>query len=107
MQLVVRPDDEFRGYAGQIASGMIRVGDPVTVWPAGRTTRVKRIVTWDGDLDEAFAPMSVTLVLEDEHRHQPRGRRSRPAASRSANRFTREVVWMDERAARSARGPTC
>ena len=43
-----------------------RVGDRVTVWPSGRTTRVTRIVTWDGDLDVAFAPMSVTLVLDDE-----------------------------------------
>ena len=51
---------------GRLSSGTIRVGDPVTAWPSGRTARVKRIVTWDGDLDEAFAPMSVTLVLEDE-----------------------------------------
>jgi sulfate adenylyltransferase subunit 1 (EFTu-like GTPase family) len=66
VQLVVRPSDDFRGYAGQLGSGIIRVGDPVTVWPAERSSRVKRIVTWDGELDEAFAPMSVTLTLEDE-----------------------------------------
>ena len=66
VQLVVRPNDEFRGYAGQIASGTVRVGDTVHAWPSGRTARVKRIVTYDGDLDMAFAPMSVTLTLDDE-----------------------------------------
>ena len=49
----LRPDDDFRGYAGQIASGTIRPGDPVTVLAGGRTSKVKRIVTWDGDLDVA------------------------------------------------------
>ena len=66
VQLVVRPSDDFRGYAGQIGSGVVHVGDTVTVWPANRSSRVKRIVTWDGDIDRAFAPMSVTLTLEDE-----------------------------------------
>ena len=54
VQLVVRPDHEFRGYAGQIASGAIRPGDRVTVWPSGVSARVSRIVTWDGDLDAAL-----------------------------------------------------
>ena len=66
VQLVNRPNDEFRGYSGQIASGTIRVGDQVVAWPSGRTARVKRIVTYDGDLDMAFAPMSVTIALDDE-----------------------------------------
>ena len=66
VQLVLRPDQEFRGYAGQIASGTIRPGDTITAWPSGWTSRVARIVTWDGDLEIAHAPMSVTLVLEDE-----------------------------------------
>ena len=66
VQLVLRPDQEFRGYAGQIASGTIRPGDSITAWPSGWTSKVARIVTWDGDLDLAHAPMSVTLVLEDE-----------------------------------------
>ena len=66
VQLVLRPDQEFRGYAGQIASGTIRPGDEITAWPSGWTSTVARIVTWDGDLDVAHAPMSVTLVLEDE-----------------------------------------
>src|SRR5262249_3788422 len=50
VQLVIRPDRSFRGYAGQIASGHVRAGDEVAVWPSGRRTRVERIVTWDGDL---------------------------------------------------------
>ena len=66
VQLVVRPDDVFRGYAGQIVSGTIRSGDRITVWPCGKSARVKRIVTYDGDVDLAFAPMSVTLTLDDE-----------------------------------------
>ena len=66
VQLVLRPDQEFRGYAGQIASGTIRPGDRITAWPSGWTSTVARIVTWDGDLELAHAPMSVTLVLEDE-----------------------------------------
>ena len=58
--------DVFRGYAGQIASGTIRVGDAVTILPSGRTSKVKRIVTWDGDIEMAHAPMSVTLTIDDE-----------------------------------------
>ena len=66
VQMVLRPDDVFRGYAGQIVSGTVRTGDRITAWPSGRSARVNRIVTFDGDLDLAFAPMSVTLTLDDE-----------------------------------------
>ncbi len=66
VQYVIRPDLDFRGYAGQIASGTIRPGAPVMVLPSGRTTKVKSISTFDGNLDVAFPPMSVTLTLEDE-----------------------------------------
>ena len=66
VQRVARPDLDFRGFAGQIASGIIRVGDAVTALPSGHSSRVQRIVTFDGDLVEAFAPLSVTLTLEDE-----------------------------------------
>src|SRR3989338_6101984 len=66
VQLVLRPSDTFRGYAGQIASGVVRVGDRLGVWPSGRSARVARIVTFDGDRQTAFAPMSVTLTLDDE-----------------------------------------
>ena len=66
VQRVVRPDMTFRGYAGQIASGVVRPGDEVLTQPSGRRTRVKRIVAWEGDLKVAHAPMSVTLTLSDE-----------------------------------------
>jgi sulfate adenylyltransferase large subunit len=66
VQYVIRPDLDFRGYAGQVASGVIRPGDPVMVLPSGRTSRVKSIVSYEGELPEAFPPMSVTVCLEDE-----------------------------------------
>ncbi len=97
VQLAVRPDDRFRGYAGQIASGTIRPGDPISVWPGGRTSTVKRIVTWDGDLEVAFAPMSVTLVLEHEL-DVSRGDLLATGAVDIASRFSAQMVWMDERA---------
>ena len=65
VQRVVRTAD-FRGYSGQIQSGVVRVGDEVIVLTSGRRSRVSRIVTYEGDLDDAFAPMSVTLCLEHE-----------------------------------------
>lgn len=66
VQLVIRPHLDFRGFAGQIATGRVRVGDRVTILPSARTSKISRIVTFDGDLEEAIAPMSVTLVLADE-----------------------------------------
>jgi sulfate adenylyltransferase large subunit len=65
VQLVVRPNQDFRGYAGQVASGVLKQGDPVMVLPSGRTSRVKSIATYDGELARAFPPMSVTVCLED------------------------------------------
>jgi sulfate adenylyltransferase large subunit len=97
VQMVLRPDHEFRGYAGQIVSGTVRVGDPITVLPSGRTARVKRIVTFDGDLDMAFSPMSVTLTLDDEidiSRGDTIVKGDPPAAGQ---KFEAELVWMDER----------
>jgi bifunctional enzyme CysN/CysC len=66
VQNVVRPDLNFRGYAGSLASGVIRVGDQIAVLPSGKQSRVASIVTLDGSLQEAFAPMAVTLTLTDE-----------------------------------------
>ena len=110
VQMVVRPDDVFRGYAGQIVSGTIKPGDRVTAWPSGRSARVNRIVTYDGDIALGFAPMSVTLTLDDEI-DISRGdvlTAESPAASRPGVRggdalpfvgqkFEAELVWMDER----------
>jgi sulfate adenylyltransferase large subunit len=66
VQRVVRPSQDFRGYAGLVASGAIRPGDEVIALPSGRRTHVRRIVTLEGDLKIAHAPLSVTLTLEDE-----------------------------------------
>jgi sulfate adenylyltransferase large subunit len=66
VQYVIRPDLDFRGFAGQIASGSVAPGDTVMSLPSGERATVSRIVTLDGDLAEAFAPMSVTLVLDRE-----------------------------------------
>lgn len=96
VQLVVRPNDAFRGYAGQIASGVIRPGDAVVVHPSGRTSRVRRIVTWDGDLDIACAPMSVTLVLADEI-DVSRGDVLAVGPMATTERFTADLIWMDSR----------
>lgn len=66
VQSVMRPHLDFRGYCGTLASGVMRVGDEVAVLPSGKRTTIARIVTHDGDLDEAFAPMAVTVTLDDE-----------------------------------------
>jgi sulfate adenylyltransferase subunit 1 len=66
VQSVIRPDASFRGFAGQLAAGTIRPGTPVLALPSRQQTRVRSIVTYDGDEHEAFAPMSVTLTLENE-----------------------------------------
>jgi sulfate adenylyltransferase large subunit len=104
VQIVLRPDDAFRGYAGQIASGIIHPGDTVTALPSGRSSKITRIVTWDGDLEMAHAPMSVTLTLEDEidiSRGDVLAADSQPVAlsyqPSVEKRFEAEIVWMDER----------
>jgi sulfate adenylyltransferase subunit 1 len=66
VQYVIRPDASFRGFAGQVASGVIHPGDEVVSLPSERRTRVRAIATFDGDAPEAFPPMSVTVTLEDE-----------------------------------------
>ena len=98
VQLVVRPDLHFRGYAGQIASGTVRPGDPVSIWPGGKETRIARIVTYDGDLPKASAPQSVTLVLEHEL-DVARGSLIATAerAPIAARRFRADIVWMQDR----------
>jgi len=96
VQMVLRPDQDFRGYAGQILSGTVRVGDMITAWPSVRSSRVRRIVTWDGELDVAFSPMSVTLVLEDEL-DISRGDVITDGHIEFGKRFKADMVWMDER----------
>jgi sulfate adenylyltransferase subunit 1 len=66
VQRVIRPDQHYRGFAGQIASGVVRRGDEIVALPSGRRSRLASITTFDGDLDEARAPLSIALTLEDE-----------------------------------------
>ena len=70
VQWVIRPQSQehhdFRGFAGRVGSGVFKVGDPVTVLPSGFESRISRIHTFDGEIEEAFAPMSVAFCLEDE-----------------------------------------
>jgi sulfate adenylyltransferase large subunit len=98
VQRVLRPDHTFRGFAGQVASGTVRAGDKITVLPSGRSARVARIVTFDGDLAEAIAPQSVTLVL-DRELDISRGDLivSTQAQATVAKRLQAALVWMDAR----------
>ncbi|MFT5705984.1 MAG: bifunctional enzyme CysN/CysC, partial [Oceanospirillaceae bacterium] len=66
VQYVNRPNLDFRGYCGTITSGIVKKGDEITVLPSGKKSKIASIVTYDGELEEAFPPMSVTLTLEDE-----------------------------------------
>jgi bifunctional enzyme CysN/CysC len=97
VQWVNRPDQDFRGFAGAIAAGAIRPGDAVRVLPSGRTSRVARIVTRDGDLELAVAGQSVTLTLEDEI-DVSRGDVLAVADSPPgvADQFQATLVWMHE-----------
>jgi len=97
VQYVLRPNLHYRGFAGQIASGVIRVGDEVTILPSGKTTRVTHVDTYDGELDEAFAPMSVSVRLSDEI-DISRGDLIVHAGARllRGRRVTATVVWMSE-----------
>jgi len=97
VQWVNRPNLDFRGFSGTIASGRIRPGDPIVVAGSGRTTKISRIVTMDGDLEEAVAGQAVTLVLADEV-DISRGDILAPAAHRPevADQFAAHVLWMVE-----------
>jgi len=95
VQIVIRPDAKFRGFAGRVASGVVRPGDNVLALPSGRKTRVRSIVSYDGDLPEAFAPMSVTLQLEDEIDLGRGDMLVSPENNpRMSRRFRAMVVWL-------------
>jgi bifunctional enzyme CysN/CysC len=98
VQLVQRPSHDFRGFAGTLASGELRRGDEVLILPSRARTRIDRIVTFDGDIDHAHAPMAVTLTLSDEvdvsrgdmivHPH---------SVPQQSDEIEATVVWMAER----------
>jgi sulfate adenylyltransferase large subunit len=98
VQYVVRPNSGFRGFAGELASGVLRRGDAVIAFPSGRKTHIKSIVTYDGELKEAHPGDAITLTLEDEL-DISRGdllvtEKRLPSVSRS---FKASLVWMHER----------
>ena len=105
VQWVNRPNLDFRGFAGQIASGTIRPGDAVRIVPSGKTSTVKSITTFDGDLDEAVAGQSVTLTLTDEV-DCSRGDLIAAAGDppQASDQFCATFVWMDEEALKPGRG---
>jgi bifunctional enzyme CysN/CysC len=97
VQWVNRPDLDFRGFSGTVVSGAVRPGDRIRVLPSGQTSRVARIVTFDGDLPEATKDQSVTLTLEDEidvSRGDVLGAADSPP--QVADQLRAHVVWMGE-----------
>jgi sulfate adenylyltransferase subunit 1 len=96
VQYVIRPDANFRGFAGPVASGVIHPGDPVVSLPSEQKSRVKAIVTFDGDAPEAFPPMSVTVTLEDEIDLSRGDMLVSPAhPPRVSRHFDAMVVWFN------------
>jgi bifunctional enzyme CysN/CysC len=96
IQYVNRPNLDFRGFCGTIASGILRKGDEIMVLPSKRTSRVKRLVTQDGDLDEAFCPQSITVVLDDEVDCSRGDMIVRPGnVPKSTNQFDATIVWLN------------
>ena len=97
VQYVNRPNLDFRGYCGTIASGIVRKGDEIIALPSGKKSRIKSIVTYDEELEQAYTPMAITLTLEDEI-DISRGdmivhTNNLPT---SADTFTATIVWMNE-----------
>ena len=95
VQYVTRPNLNFRGFCGTIASGVVRPGDEVMVLPSRRKSTVRDIVTFDGNLDEAYIDQAVTLTLNDEIDISRGDMLVRPVDEPEVgNRFTANVVWM-------------
>src|SRR6476660_1323824 len=97
VQYVLRPNLDFRGFSGTVASGIVRKGDEVMVLPSGKRSRVKSIVTYDGELEEAFAPQAVTVTLTDEVDVSRGDMLVRPDSPPSvSSQIEAMVVWMAE-----------
>ncbi len=99
VQYVNRPNLNFRGFCGTVAAGIFHKGDVVTALPSGKTSKIKSIVTYDGELQESFPPMAVTFTLEDEIDIS----RGDMLVSKSkqdpvlADKFKTNIVWMAEK----------
>jgi len=99
VQYVNRPNLDFRGFAGTVASGTVAVGDEVAVAKSGKVARVRRIVTQDGDLGQAVAGQAVTLVLDEEVEVSRGNLLAAPQARpQVADQFAANLVWFDEQA---------
>jgi len=99
VQYINRPNANFRGYCGTIAAGSVKPGDVVRVLPSGETSTIASIVTADGDLQHAFAPMAITVTLTDEidiSRGDTLVHASNATTTVSAQQFTANLVWMDQ-----------
>ncbi|MEX1221484.1 MAG: sulfate adenylyltransferase subunit CysN [Idiomarina sp.] len=99
VQLVSRPNSNFRGFQGTIASGSVKVGDTIRVLPSGKLSTIKEIVTFDGNLEAAHAPMAVTLTLNDEidiSRGDMIVRKDN--LPNTSSRMRAKLVWMHEQA---------
>lgn len=97
VQYVLRPNLDFRGFCGNIASGIVKVGDEIMALPSRKKSRVKQIVTYEGNLKEAFCPQSVTLTLEDEIDISRGEMLVHPENMPEVGRyFETMLVWMDE-----------
>ncbi len=104
VQYVNRPNLDFRGFSGSIVSGVVKVGDSIKSLPSMKESKIKNIVTYDGNLEEAFAPMAVTLELEDEidissgemivHANN---------IPKVSNNFESSIVWMHEQELRQGK----
>ncbi|MDO9048811.1 MAG: sulfate adenylyltransferase subunit CysN [Methylobacter sp.] len=100
VQYVNRPNLDFRGFCGTVASGIFRKGDLITALPSGKSSKIKSIVTYDGELEQAFPPMAVTLTLEDEI-DISRGDMlvgSEQTPPTVSDKFKATIVWMAENA---------
>ena len=96
VQYVNRPNLDFRGFCGTIAAGVFHKGDNITVLPSGKTSKIKSIVTYDGELQQAFPPMAVTLTLEDEIDVSRGDLITSSTLPEIADSFQATIVWMAE-----------
>ncbi|MCK9620461.1 MAG: sulfate adenylyltransferase subunit CysN [Methylobacter sp.] len=100
VQYVNRPNLDFRGFCGTVASGIFKKGDKITALPSGKSSKIKSIVTYDGELEQAFSPMAVTLTLENEidisRGDTIVGTEQSPATV--SDKFKATIVWMAENA---------
>lgn len=104
VQWVNRPNLDFRGFAGTIASGEVKPGDSIRVQPSGKTSSIKQIITMDGELDKAIAGQAITVTLNDEidiSRGDVISTTDQPASS--ADQFESTIVWMHDEPALSGR----